>query len=160
MSATTTEGTGHGSVADIKSKIYNGTVKSENIDPSTVITSDVADGAVTTGKMADGAVTTGKMADGAVTTAKIEASAVTTAKIAANAVTTGKMKFFKSSEQTSTGYEQMIAHGLGATPGLVIVYPTDVGSVFPYEMVEGTHDPFFVKVTVSNEKKYVVVAFV
>ena len=51
MSATTTEGTGNGSAADIKSKIYNGTVKSENIDPSTVLESDVADGAVTNSKI-------------------------------------------------------------------------------------------------------------
>jgi len=61
MSATTTEGTGHGSAADIKSKIYNGTVKTDNIDPSAVVESDVADGAVTTMKLADDAVTDDKI---------------------------------------------------------------------------------------------------
>jgi len=192
MSATTTEGTGHGSVADIKSKIYNGTVKSENIDPSTVIASDVADGAVTTGKIADVAVTTGKIADGAVTTGKIADVAVTTGKIADVAVTTGKiadvavttgkiadgavttgkvadgsvtvakMGVFKSSEQTGTGSEQSISHGLGVAPGLVIVYPTDtsVATAGVYVVAEGTHTTSVVKVTVTTGKKYRVVAFV
>jgi hypothetical protein len=142
MSATTSEGTGNGSAADIKSKIYNGTVKSENIDPSTVITSDVADGAVTTAKIADGAVTTAKIASGAVTVAK--------------------MGVFKSSEQTGTGSEQSISHGLGVTPGLVIVYPTDtsVATAGVYVVAEGTHTTSVVKVTVTTGKKYRVVAFV
>lgn len=132
MTATTTQGTGPGSAADIKPKIYNGTVKSENIDPNTVITSDVVDGAVTT------------------------------AKIASNAVTTAKMKFFKSSEQTGTGSEQSITHSLGATPGLVIVYPTDTSpsTAGEYIMTEGTHTSTVVKVTVTTGKKYKVVAFV
>jgi hypothetical protein len=51
MSATTSEGTGNGSAADIKAKIYNGTVKTDNIDPSAVVTSDVADDAVTSAKI-------------------------------------------------------------------------------------------------------------
>jgi len=132
MSATTTEGTGNGSAADIKSKIYNGTVKSENIDPSTIITSDVADGAVTT------------------------------AKIASGAVTVAKMGVFKSSEQTGTGSEQSISHGLGVAPGLVIVYPTDtsVATAGAYVVAEGTHTTSVVKVTVTTGKKYIVVAFV
>ncbi len=142
MTATTTQGTGQGSAADIKPKIYNGTVKSENIDPNTVITSDVADGAVTTDKIA--------------------LSAVTTAKIATNAVTTAKMKFFKSSEQTGDGSEQSITHGLGATPGLVIIYPTDTSpsTTGVYGMTEGTHTSTVVKVTVTPGKQYIVVAFV
>ena len=152
MTATTTQGTGPGSAADIKPKIYNGTVKSENIDPNTVITSDVVDGAVTTDKIAVSAVTTDKIA----------VSAVTTAKIATNAVTTAKMKFFKSSEQTGDGSEQSITHSLGATPGLVIVYPTDTSpsTAGVYIMTEGTHTSTVVNVTVTTGKKYKVVAFV
>ena len=142
MTATTTQGTGPGSAADIKPKIYNGTVKSENIDPNTVITSDVVDGAVTANKIA--------------------VNAVTANKIAANAVTVSKMTFFKSSEQTGTGSEQSITHSLGATPGLVIVYPTDTSPATAgvYIMTEGTHNSTVVKVTVTTGKKYKVVAFV
>ena len=152
MSATTTEGTGSGSAADIKSKIYNGTVKSDNIDPSTVVESD----------MADGAVTTAKIADGAVTAAKITFGAVTNTKIASGAVTVAKMGVFKSSEQTGTGSEQSISHGLGFVPALVIVYPTDtsVATAGVYVVAEGTHTTSVVKVTVTTGKKYIVVAFV
>lgn len=161
MAATTTEGTGNGSAELVKPRILNGVVRTENIDPSTVIASDVADGAVTNSKIADGAVTTAKLAADSVATAKIANSAVTTAKVADGAVTVAKMKAFKSSEQTGTGVAQNIAHGLGSTPALVIVYPTDTSVVTEgvYVVSEGTHTSTDVVVTVTSGKKYVVVAF-
>ena len=141
MAATTTEGTGNGSVENIKPRIYNGVVKTDNIDPSTVIESDVADGAVTSDKLAS--------------------NSVTTAKVANQAVTVAKMKVFKSAEQTGTGATQNIAHGLGVAPGLVMVYPTDtsVSTAGVYVVSEGAHTTTNVVVTVTSGKKFVVVAF-
>lgn len=131
MAATTTEGTGNGSAADIKAKIYNGTVRTENIDPSTIITSDVADGSVTNSKLATGSVTV------------------------------AKMMMFKSSDQTGSGSAQNIAHGLGVAPAVVIVYPTDtdVATTGSYVVTEGSHTSTNVVVTVTTGKKYKVVAF-
>lgn len=141
MAATTTEGRGNGSVENIKPRIYNGVVKTDNIDPGTVIESDVADGAVTAAKLAS--------------------SAVTTAKIASESVTVAKMKVFKSAEQTGTGAAQNVAHGLGVVPGLVMVYPTDtsVTTAGVYVVSEGTHTTTNVVVTATSGKKFVVVAF-
>lgn len=137
----TTEGTGPGSVDRVKPRILNGVVRSENIPPSTVINADVADGSISTAKLAN--------------------SAVSTAKLANNAVTVAKMKTFKSSEQTGTGSAQSIAHGLGSTPSLVMVFPTDtsVATAGQYVVTEGTHTSTNVVVTVTTGKKYVVVAF-
>jgi hypothetical protein len=142
MGASTTQGTGNGSASKIKPVIINGVVKTENLAPNAVINSDVSDNAVGTAELA--------------------ASAVTTAKIAANAVTVAKMSVFKSSEQTGTGSAQNIAHGLGVTPGLVIVYPTDTSPATEgvYAMTEGTHTSTNVVVTVTTGKKFKVVAFV
>jgi hypothetical protein len=51
MFATTTQGTGKGSVERVRPKIVNGVVRTVNIDPNTVINSDVADGSITVTKM-------------------------------------------------------------------------------------------------------------
>lgn len=142
MSAQTTEGTGPGSAADIKPKIYNGTIKSENIDKNAVINVDVADNAINTAELANNAVTTAKIANGSVTVAK--------------------MSVFKSTEQTGTGASQNIAHGLGVTPALVIVYPTDTSpaTTGSYVVTEGSHTSTNVVVTVTSGKKFKVVAFI
>lgn len=131
MAATTTEGTGHGSVDNVKPRILNGVIRTENIDPSTVVESDVADGAVTKSKLANGSVTVSKMV------------------------------VFKSTELTGTGVLQSVAHGLGSAPNLVLVYPTDTSAstTGSYVMVEGTHTSTNVVVTVTNGKKFKVVAF-
>lgn len=131
MAATTTEGTGNGSVDNVKPRIINGVVRTANIDPSTVIESDVADGAVSNSKLATGSVTV------------------------------SKMKVFKSTQQTGSGVAQNIAHGLGVVPGLVLVYPTDtnIATTGDYVVVEGTHTSTNVVVTVTSGKKYIVVAF-
>ena len=142
MSATTTEGTGNGSAADILPKVVNGVDRTENLAKNAVLNVDVSDAAVGTAELID--------------------SSVTTAKIASGSVTVAKMSVFKSSEQTGTGSAQNVAHGLGVAPGLVMVYPTDTSpaTAGEYAMVEGSHTSTNVVVTVTSGKKFKVVAFV
>lgn len=130
--AQTTEGTGPGSVERVLPKIYNGIIKTENLAKNAVLNVDVADNAVDTAELVNGSVTV------------------------------AKMRVFKSTEQTGTGSAQNIAHGLGATPGLVIVYPTDTNAATTgnYVVTEGSHTSTNVVVTVTSGKKYRVVAFV
>ncbi len=64
---------------------------------------------------------------------------------------------FKSTEQTGTGAEQDIAHGLGAVPTLVIVVPTKVNAAGD-TFTEGTHTATNVKVTAAAGAKYKVYA--
>lgn len=66
---------------------------------------------------------------------------------------------FISTEQTGTGAEQSIAHGLGVTPRAVLVALTGHGAV-TVDIAEGTHDATNVKVTVTNGVTYKVVAWV
>jgi len=64
-----------------------------------------------------------------------------------------------SAEQTGTGAEQSIAHGLGVKPSLVLIIIT--GSPTTYAaltVTEGTHDATNVKVTVTSGWKYKVYA--
>jgi len=64
-----------------------------------------------------------------------------------------------SAEQTGTGAEQSIAHGLGVKPSLVMIIIT--GSPATYAaltVTEGTHDATNVKVTVTSGWKYKVYA--
>jgi len=128
MAATTTEGTGPGAVEKQFPKIKNSVVKTSNL------------------------------ANNAASSAKVANNAVTTAKIANGSVTVAKMSVFKSTEQTGTGSAQNIAHGLGVTPGLVMVYPTDT-TTGEYVVTEGSHTSTNVVVTVTTGKKYRVVAF-
>jgi hypothetical protein len=131
MAATTTEGTGNGSAADILPKVVNGIVKTGNLAKNAVLNVDVSDAAVGTAELID------------------------------SSVTVAKMSVFKSSEQTGTGSAQNIAHGLGVAPGLVIVYPTDTSPATAgvYAMTEGSHGSTNVVVTVTTGKKFKVVAF-
>jgi len=66
------------------------------------------------------------------------------------------VKYFHSAEITATGAEQSTAHGLGATPTLVIVYKTadTRGTWAAWSLVEGTHDATNVKVTGTSGIKY------
>lgn len=107
------------------------------------------------------AVTTAKIDDLAVTSGQLGALAVTTAKVADGAVTFAKAKVFVSAEQTGTGSEQNVAHGLGATPSAVFVAPTDTApaTAGDYTVSEGTHDGTNVKVTVTTGKKFKVLAW-
>jgi hypothetical protein len=49
MPANTSEGTGHGSAADILPKIYNGVVKGENIQDGSITSNDIAPGVALSG---------------------------------------------------------------------------------------------------------------
>lgn len=108
-------------------------------------------------KMADGFLSAdaggrAKMADGFLTTAKLGAAAVTKAKASV----------FVSTEQTGNGSSQDVAHGLGATPTLVLVVPTllsDAAAETGFTTTEGVHDGTNVKVTVTNTVKYKVMAW-
>lgn len=66
--------------------------------------------------------------------------------------------FFLSTEQTGNGSAQNVAHGLGATPALVFVVPSDItGGAFT--VAYGTHTSTNAVVTVTTGEKYRVVAF-
>jgi hypothetical protein len=94
-------------------------------------------------------------------TRDVSGAAVSGAAITAGTLPVSKLATFKSTEQTGTGSAQNIAHSLGGTPGLVIVYPTDTSpaTAGAYTMTEGTHDATNCVVTVTTGKKYKVVAF-
>ncbi len=80
-------------------------------------------------------------------------------EIADGAVTQAKMKVFISTEQTGTGLEEDIPHGLGATPAFVFIALTDFGAADSPAVAEGTHDGTNVKVTVASATvKFKVVA--
>lgn len=77
-------------------------------------------------------------------------------------ITTSEMSVFESTEQTGSGSEQSIAHGLGRIPATVIVTATelpDAAAETGFDIAEGTHTDTQVKVTVTNTVKYKVVAF-
>ena len=73
----------------------------------------------------------------------------------------GPLTVFVSAEQTGNGSSQDIAHGLGVIPYAAVAIPTDLtaSTVGQYAAVAGTHDATNVKYTVTNGKKYVVVAW-
>lgn len=68
---------------------------------------------------------------------------------------------FVSAEQTGNGSAQSVAHGLGVTPAAVLIVPTDTApaTTGQYTAVEGTHTSTNVVVTVTNGKKYKVMAW-
>lgn len=73
-------------------------------------------------------------------------------------IQSGKISYFKSTEQTGSGSEQDVAHGLGRTPALVLVIPTSSSEATAYAFAEGTHDGTNAKVTATNGAKYIVLA--
>lgn len=72
--------------------------------------------------------------------------------IGAKKVTAAKTNLFYASQQTGNAGAQAIAHSLGADPSVVLVIPTDGGTV------TYTHDATNVTVTCTNAKKYDVLA--
>lgn len=103
----------------------------------------------------DGVVTIEALA---VTEGKLDDGAVTEDKLGAAAVTAGKAAVFVSTEQTGTGSAQNVAHGLGAIPTLVLVAVTESdGEAF--DVAEGAHDDTNVKVTVTADVKFKVLAW-
>jgi hypothetical protein len=71
--------------------IGDGSITSEKIASSAVITVKLADGSVSSAKILDGTLAAVDMADGSIITVKIANGAVTTAKIADNAVNASKI---------------------------------------------------------------------
>lgn len=98
----------------------------------------------------------GGLPDGIVVNADIADATIANAKLVNSTIQAGKIDYFKSTEQTGTGSEQDIAHGLGRTPTLVIAYPSELTGIGT--IVEGTHDGTNVKVTAVTGDKYFVVA--
>lgn len=95
----------------------------------------------------------------------IGAGAVDTAELADDAVTAAKALAFVSAEQTATGASQNVAHGLGATPSLVLVTITNghdgaagAGTQVP-DIAEGAHDDTNVVVTVTAGATFKVFAW-
>jgi hypothetical protein len=107
-----------------------------------------------------GAITGSKLANATVTGTQLANNSVGTANVTDGALRVADLSVFKSTEQTGNGSAQNIAHGLGVVPGLAFVILTDttaatVGSV---AVVEGSHDGTNCVFTVTNGKKYKVVA--
>lgn len=71
-----------------------------------------------------------------------------------------RSKLFISTEQTGTGSAQNVAHGLGVVPTSVMLAPTDTAPATAgvYTVTEGTHTTTNVVVTVTNGKKFKVLA--
>lgn len=81
----------------------------------------------------------------------------TSATTATTANSIAAASIFKSTEQTGTGSEQDIAHGLGSTPTLVFIIPTEFGGDGA-DYAEGTHDATNCKATVTSGAKFKIVA--
>ena len=73
-----------------------------------------------------------------------------------DAVGAEHLDFFLAAEQTGTGAEQSIPHGLGKTPSLAFFFITgDARAAWAaYSITEGTHDATNLKVTVTTDMKY------
>lgn len=78
-------------------------------------------------------------------------------KIIDKTVKAASTAMFVSTEQTGTGSSQNIAHGLGATPTVVLVALTNVSSVAT--ITEGSHGSTNVVVTATSGAKYKVMAW-
>lgn len=101
----------------------------------------------------------GGYVDATVIAADVKDATLTNAKFVNSTIQSGKISFFKSTEQTGTGSEQNIAHGLGRTPSLVWVSSSDDNGVTgAITLTEGTHDSTNVKVTATTSAKYKVLA--
>jgi len=87
----------------------------------------------------------------------IPADTIIQTDIANGSITSEKISVFKSDEITSDGSAQSTAHGLGRTPSLVIVIPSDVSGVAAV-YTEGTHTSTNCIVTVTTGNKYKIIA--
>ena len=77
-------------------------------------------------------------------------------QIARDAVGPELLPYFLSTEQTGTGAEQSIPHGLGVTPSLVFFFITgDARAAWAvFSITEGAHDDTNLKVTVTTDMKF------
>lgn len=78
-------------------------------------------------------------------------------EVAGDVGSASSIKTFKSDEQTGTGSAQTIPHGLGATPTVVWVEFTSIGTDGA-NFTEGTHGSVNCSVTVTSGAKYKVIA--
>lgn len=131
------------------------TGKLDSLEPAAVGTASAADASITAAKLASDAVTTVKILDSNVTAAKLGSLAVTTAKINTAAVTAAKALVFQSTEQTGTGSNQNIAHGLAVTPTVVMWSLTDAPAG-AFTVVPGTHTSTNVILNATSGLKFVV----
>lgn len=151
----------------------NGTARGDGVsdtelDDDAVDTAAIQDLAVTRGKIAldavdgtlieDDAVDSEHVAAGALDTEHYAALSVDAAAIAAASVGAAKVDFFKSTEQTGTGSEQDIAHGLSSTPGLVWWSLSEFADTLAVDFAEGAHDGTNLKVTVTSGAKFFIFA--
>lgn len=129
--------------------------------PDSITTAMLQDDCVTTDKIDDGAVTNDKLEAQAVTSNKIYDFAVGTQQLANAAVTVATSNVFISTEQTGNGMAQNVAHGLGVTPALVLVVPSDTsGTMSPGDFtITFTKGNTNVVVTATPDLKYYVMAW-
>lgn len=146
----------HDGITDFE--LQDNAVDTAAIQNLAVTTAKLAADAVDGTKIADDSVDSEHVAAGALDTEHYAALSVDTAALAATAVTAAKVAFFKSTEQTGTGAEQDIAHGLGGAPGLVWWSLSEFADTLAVDVAEGAHDATNVKVTVSSGAKYFVFA--
>lgn len=103
-----------------------GSITSAKIGTGAVVEVKIGAGAVTSAKIGTGAVVAAKIGAAAVTSAKIGAGAILSAAIAANAVVKAKIRSAViTGTIISSGITYAVAHGLGATPNVVIVSVRD-----------------------------------
>lgn len=72
-------------------------------------------------------------------------------------------KLFTSTEQTGSGAQQTMRHGLGKLPTGVLVSVTelpDAAAETGFDVTEGAHDSTNLYITVTNTVKYKVFAYV
>lgn len=135
-----------------------------SVDPNGVVTSaggvtNPADNSIALAKLVRGTngqipiANTGAATAYAVISGDATMTAAGVLTIGAAKVSNSKAKVFYASQQTGNGGAQNIAHGLGADPSIVLVIPTDGGTV------TYTHDGTNVTVTCTNAKKYDVLAW-
>jgi len=138
--------------------VKNVLVKSNNIAPGTIIASDILDDSLTNAKIkSDAAIVATKLAIG-------NADEVLKTNTGGTANEFGKLQganfsVFQSAEITGTGAEADTAHGLGRTPVVVIVYPTENTTGNTLDLAEGVHDGTNIKVNAPITCKYKIVAF-
>ena len=66
---------------------------------------------------------------------------------------------FISPIKIGNGSLQLISHDLNSTPGSTFVSVVDTNGVNNYTIVEGEHDPFNLRFTVTDSVKYKIMAF-
>lgn len=104
--------------------IQSAVVTSAHIADGTVVAGELGAGSVTSAKIGAAAVTSAKIGTGAVVAIKIGAGAVTSAKLGVSAVVASKVRYKAlTGEVANSGVVYALAHGLGATPAIVLFEP-------------------------------------